>query len=154
MARKRTFFDISVDNNPAGRFVILTNLCKFPLLTELLRLVFELFNDKVPKTCEKSAPVPAPAIIRAHASPPPSFRALCTGEKGISPLSDRPLYYKGSIFHRSIKDFMIQGGGKSKLFPHPPSHALTKPLSPSPTLQNPLARPRPVSIRVTSASSS
>lgn len=77
MLKKRTFFDISIDNNPAGR------------------LVFELFNDKVPKTCE-------------------NFRALCTGEKGISPLSDRPLYYKGSIFHRSIKDFMIQGGDFTK----------------------------------------
>lgn len=77
MVRKRTFFDVSIDNNPAGR------------------LIFELFNDKVPKTCE-------------------NFRALCTGEKGISPLSDRPLYYKGSIFHRSIKDFMIQGGDFTK----------------------------------------
>ncbi|KAI9056808.1 hypothetical protein FKP32DRAFT_1584924 [Trametes sanguinea] len=73
MVRPRVFFDVSIDNQPAGR------------------IIFELFNDTAPKTCE-------------------NFRALCTGEKGLSPLSERPLYYKNSIIHRSIKDFMIQGG--------------------------------------------
>jgi len=42
-----------------------------------------------------------------------SFRALCTGEKGLSAVSERPLYYKNSSIHRSIRDFMIQGGGVS-----------------------------------------
>ncbi|KAI0759569.1 cyclophilin-like domain-containing protein [Trametes elegans] len=59
------------------------------------RIIFELYNDTAPKTSE-------------------NFRALCTGEKGLSPLSERPLYYKNSIIHRSIKDFMIQGGDFTK----------------------------------------
>jgi len=59
------------------------------------RVVFELFSDEVPKTAE-------------------NFRALCTGEKGVSQLSGVPLYYKGSAIHRSIVNFMIQGGDFTK----------------------------------------
>ncbi|KFB52696.1 AGAP002952-PC-like protein [Anopheles sinensis] len=55
------------------------------------RIVFELFPSVAPKTCE-------------------NFRALCTGEKGIGQKTGKPLYYKGIIFHRVVKDFMIQSG--------------------------------------------
>ncbi|CAH3134223.1 unnamed protein product [Porites lobata] len=55
------------------------------------RIIFELFADICPKTSD-------------------NFRALCTGEKGLSRTSGKALHYKGSGFHRVIKDFMIQGG--------------------------------------------
>jgi len=82
------------------------------------RIIFELFNDTAPKTAE-------------------NFRALCTGEKGLSVVSERPLYYKNSIIHRSIENFMLQGGdftkhngtgGESIYGGHFPDEDLSRPL--------------------------
>lgn len=55
--RSRCFFDVSIGGLPSGR------------------IVFELFSDVVPKTCE-------------------NFRSLCTGEKGIGENTKKPLHFK------------------------------------------------------------
>jgi cyclophilin family peptidyl-prolyl cis-trans isomerase len=52
---------------------------------------FELFADVTPRTAE-------------------NFRALCTGEYGVSSVSGKPMHYKGCRFHRIISGFMAQGG--------------------------------------------
>lgn len=59
------------------------------------RIVMELFKNVTPRTAE-------------------NFRKLCTGEAGISKLCGKPLSYKGSIFHRVIRGFMMQGGDFTK----------------------------------------
>ena len=55
------------------------------------RLQIELFKDDAPKTAE-------------------NFLQLCTGDKGLSLRTGRPLHFKGSRFHRIIPGFMAQGG--------------------------------------------
>lgn len=55
--RARCFFEVSIGGLTTGK------------------IIFELFSDTVPKTCE-------------------NFRALCTGEKGLGSETNKPLCYK------------------------------------------------------------
>jgi hypothetical protein len=54
------------------------------------RIVMKLYFDTVPRTAD-------------------NFKCLCTGSRGVGKTGFR-LHFKGSGFHRVIKDFMIQGG--------------------------------------------
>ncbi|CAM4533077.1 unnamed protein product, partial [Lepidochelys olivacea] len=66
------YLDIAIQEQPTGT------------------LLFELYSDMCPKTCE-------------------NFRSLCTGEAGTS-RSGLELTYKESVFHRLVKNGWIQGG--------------------------------------------
>lgn len=56
---------------------------------EIGRIVMVLYDDVVPKTCA-------------------NFKALCAGDSGKTASTGQPLHFKGCMFHRVIKDFMIQ----------------------------------------------
>ncbi|XP_010900665.5 NK-tumor recognition protein isoform X3 [Esox lucius] len=55
------------------------------------RIVFQLFSDVCPKTSK-------------------NFLSLCTGDRGAGKTTGKKLCFKGSTFHRVVKNFMIQGG--------------------------------------------
>lgn len=54
-------------------------------------MIIELRADVVPRTAE-------------------NFRALCTGEAGLSQTSNTPLHFKNIRFHKVQRLFMAQGG--------------------------------------------
>ena len=61
------------------------------------RVIFELYDDIVPKTAE-------------------NFRALCTGEMGQGATIGKLLHYKDCCFHRVVRNFMIQECFRKKHF--------------------------------------
>lgn len=72
-------------------YFIFLNIClnySGCILQDIGRIIIELFADVVPRTAE-------------------NFRQFCTGEFKRDGL---PTGFKGTSFHRIIKDFMIQGG--------------------------------------------
>lgn len=43
-----------------------------------------------------------------------NFHCLCTGEKGTGKSTQKLLDYKSCLFHRVVKDLMVQGGDFSE----------------------------------------
>ncbi|KAJ0677866.1 putative peptidylprolyl isomerase [Helianthus annuus] len=82
----RVFMDISINGGLTERMII-EFICS-------IRTVFvnlQLFANVVPRTAE-------------------NFRVLCTGDKGIGPVTRKPLHYKGTVFHVIRKGFLAEGG--------------------------------------------
>ena len=82
--RPRVFFDVAISNVPLGR------------------VVFELFNDLVPKTAKNF-------VTLAN-----GFKKKPSGgdDDKEEDQENTPVGYKGSLFHRVVKGFMIQGENK------------------------------------------
>ncbi|KAG7524868.1 NK-tumor recognition protein isoform X1 [Solea senegalensis] len=55
------------------------------------RIVFQLYSDICPRTSK-------------------NFLCLCTGERGLGKVTGKKMCFKGSTFHRVVKNFMVQGG--------------------------------------------
>lgn len=87
------FLDVTVGSTVRFyiAYFIFLNIClnySGCILQDIGRIIIELFADVVPRTAE-------------------NFRQFCTGEFKRDGL---PTGFKGTSFHRIIKDFMIQGG--------------------------------------------
>ncbi|KAJ6306588.1 hypothetical protein OIU78_021829 [Salix suchowensis] len=98
------FLDVSIDGDPAERIFI------------------ELFADVVPRTAENFRALctvddtvfNSKYIVSPGLTGSPYRLTIPDGEKGIGKTTGKPLHYKGSAFHRIIKEFMAQGGDFSK----------------------------------------
>jgi cyclophilin family peptidyl-prolyl cis-trans isomerase len=77
---------MKTNNHPLNKTTVFLDISTE--ITYLGRITISLFQD-VPKTAE-------------------NFRCLCTGEKKMG--KEHFLHYKGSIFHRIVGNYMIQGG--------------------------------------------
>lgn len=75
--------------------IVLLIYANFDYYFSVGRVIIELYPQIVPKTVQ-------------------NFLALCKGDKGTGS-TGRPLHYKGTIFHKVIKNVFIQGGDVTNL---------------------------------------
>lgn len=88
--------------------------CDFNLMCFLVgRITFELFNDVCPKTCLNFKSLCTGLyliIIQLKQFFINDLMLWCEGEKGVGKMTSKPLHYKDVVFHRVVKNFIIQGG--------------------------------------------
>ncbi|PWZ21885.1 Peptidyl-prolyl cis-trans isomerase CYP19-4 [Zea mays] len=131
-----TFLDIEIDGKPAGRIVLglfgdtvpktagtPKALTDTPSMHAMYACVFFLpfFRRELPSTLHRYASLcscmghcmctknPSSLYIYNTHTYTRTYTHARAGEKGIAK-SGKPLWYKGSTFHRIIPGFMIQGG--------------------------------------------
>lgn len=111
----KVFFDITIDGVAAGQRNSRT-FCSHSVRRRVVcagRITMGLYGATVPKTVENFralctgalslAPCLSASYLKSITSPHPA------GEKGIGK-QGKPLWYKGSKFHRVIPSFMLQVG--------------------------------------------
>ena len=129
-ANPRVFLDIDINNQRAAyaRAVSFVSSCslKYGLSSDSLaelggseraRLPELIASDHAWAAKGRFALDPAPAeriVVELFEAAAPTcvanFVALCTGTKGKAKGSGLPLHYKGSVLHRIVPGFMVQGG--------------------------------------------
>lgn len=111
-------FNLSLCWIPLWRVVWTAFYVDVCISLKLAELWWSSFQTSVPKPVKTSdAFAQVSCLDETHLQSPLKAKwhaCVCSGEKGIGKGTQKPLHYKGSVFHRIVKDFMIQGGDFSE----------------------------------------
>lgn len=99
------YMDIAIAGKPVGRIIMRLLNDEVPLAAENFRCLCT--GEKVRSSfCSLLTWARDVACVYEHLC-----RGLLFCVQGVGPMSSLPLHFKGSKFHRIVKDFVVQGGG-------------------------------------------